>query len=52
MPEIETADLSQSRASLNLSQFRGYYLFHKTSRTATKNNCNMCLMLKMYHKDS
>ena len=36
--EIETADLSQSHASLNLSLFRAYCLFHRKSSTATKNN--------------
>ena len=37
-PEIETADLSQSHASLKLSQFRAYCFFHRNSSTATKNN--------------
>ena len=36
--EIETADLSQSHASLNLSQFRSYCLLHRNSSTATKNS--------------
>ena len=36
-PEIETADLSQSHASLKLSQFRDYCLFHRNSSRATKN---------------
>ena len=36
--EIETADLSQSHASFNLSQFRAYCLFHRNSNTATKTN--------------
>ena len=46
-PEIETADLSQSHASLNLSQFRAYCLPHINSSTATKDNCNMRLMLEI-----
>ena len=37
MPEIETADLSQSHASLNLSQFPADCLFPRNSSTATKN---------------
>ena len=36
--EIETADLSQSHASLNLSQFRAYCLFHRDSSTVAKKN--------------
>ena len=36
--EIETADLSQSHASLNLSYVQAYCLFHRNSSTATKNN--------------
>ena len=50
-PEIETADFSQSYASLNLSQFQAYCLFHRNSSTATKNNCNMHLMLEINYKD-
>ena len=46
-PEIETADLSQSHANLNLSQFRDYCLFHRNSGTATRNNYNMRLMLEI-----
>ena len=38
--EIETANLSQS-------QFQAYYLFHRNSSTATKNDGNMRLMLKI-----
>ena len=33
-PEIETANLSQSHATRNLSQFRAYCLFHRNSSTA------------------
>ena len=36
-PETETADLSQFHASLNLSQFRAYCLFHRNLSTAIKN---------------
>ena len=52
MPKIETADLSQSHSSLNLSQFQAYCLFHTNSSTATKNNRNMRLMLEINSKDS
>ena len=51
-PEIETADLFQSHASLNLSQIRACCLFHRNSSTATKTNCNMRLMLEINHKHS
>ena len=51
-PEIETADLSQSGASLNLSQFRAYCLFHRNSSRVTENNYNMRLMLEINYKDS
>ena len=34
MPEIETADLSQSHSSLNLSQFQTDYLSRINSSTA------------------
>ena len=37
-PEIDTADLSQSHASFNLSQFRAYCLYHRNSSTSTENN--------------
>ena len=37
-PEIETADLSQSHADLNWSQFRAYCLYHRKSSAATKDN--------------
>ena len=50
-PEIKTADLSQSHASLNLSQFRAYYLFHRNSIIATKYNCSMRLMLEISQQD-
>ena len=46
-PEIETADLSQSHACLNLSQFRAYFLFYRNSSTATKSNWNMRLKLEI-----
>ena len=36
MTDIETADLSQSHASLNFSQFRVDCLFNRNSCTATK----------------
>ena len=52
MPEIETADLSQSHAGLNLSQFRAYCLFHRNLSTATKDNSSMRLMLKINEKES
>ena len=37
MPEIKTADLSQSHAGLNLSQFQTDCLLRINSSTATKN---------------
>ena len=37
-PEIETANLSQPHASLNLSHFLAYCLFHRNSTTTNKNN--------------
>ena len=46
-PEIEIANLSQSHVGLNLSHIRAYCLFHRSSSTATKNNCNMRLMLEI-----
>ena len=38
MPEIETADLPQSHAGLNLSQFQVDCLYRRNSNTATKIN--------------
>ena len=38
MPEIETADLSQFHANLNLSQFQADCLLRRNSNTAKKIN--------------
>ena len=41
-PEIETADFSQSRAGLNLSQFQTDFLLRINSSTAILNYLNQC----------
>ena len=51
-PAIVPANLSQSHVGLNLSQFRASCLFYRRSSTATKNNCNMPLMLEINLKYS